>query len=299
MSLKISQVQKKYADSIAVDAISFSMQAGEIVGFLGPNGAGKSTTLKMIAGVLSPDSGTISINGIDLAQHSLEAKKMIGYLPESNALYEDMYVKEYFGFLGAVHQVPNLTARINQVIESLALGSIQHKKIGQLSKGYQQRVGIGGAILHEPKLLLLDEPTSGLDPNQLVEIRSVIKSLSSKAMVLFSSHILQEVMATCSRVLVIHEGRLVADEPIAQLLKPRTNNLHIAFEEDISHCIDLIKQLDIEIVTIDKHLLVVKTVDGKDVKKIMMQFALDMDLNIERLHVAEASLEEIFNLLTH
>jgi ABC-2 type transport system ATP-binding protein len=299
MSLILRQIQKKYASSIAVDAISFSLQPGEIVGFLGPNGAGKSTTLKMIAGVLDPDSGSISINGFDFAEHPIAAKKMIGYLPESNALYEDMYVKEYFSFLGAVHQVKNLASRIDQVIEELALGSMQHKKIGQLSKGYKQRVGIAGAILHEPVLLLLDEPTSGLDPNQLIEIRSVIKSLSSKAMVLFSSHILQEVMAVCSRVLVLHEGKLVADEPIEQLLKPRTNNLHVQFEEDISHCVGLIKQMDIDIVSVDKHLLVVKTVDGKDVKKMIMQFAMDMGLNIERLHVEQASLEEIFKLLTH
>jgi len=299
MSLIVSHIQKKYASQIAVDAISFTIQPGEIVGFLGPNGAGKSTTLKIIAGYLTPDAGEVILNGISNQKDTIAFKKMIGYLPESNALYEEMYVKEYFAFLGNIHNVENLSSRIEHVIKLLALASMQHKKIGQLSKGYKQRVGIAGAILHQPALLLLDEPTSGLDPNQLMEIRAVIKSLSAHSMILFSSHILQEVTAVCSRVLVLNEGQLVANETINELLKPSTNNLHIQFEEDISHCLGLIKELGVDIVSADKHLLVVKTVDGKDIKKIIMQFALDMGLNIERLHIQQVSLEEIFKLLTH
>lgn len=299
MSLIVSHIQKKYASQIAVDAISFSIQPGEIVGFLGPNGAGKSTTLKIIAGYLTPDEGEVILNGISNQKDPIAFKKMIGYLPESNALYEEMFVKEYFAILGEIHKIENLADRIEQVIKLLALETMQHKKIGQLSKGYKQRVGIAGAILHKPALLLLDEPTSGLDPNQLIEIRAVIKLLSTNSMILFSSHILQEVTAVCSRVLVLHEGQLVANESIDELLKPSTNNLHIQFEEDISHCLALIKDLGVDIVRADKHLLVVKTVEGKDIKKIMMQFALDMGLNIERLHIEQASLEEIFKLLTH
>ena len=176
---------------------------------------------------------------------------------------------------------------------------MQHKKIGALSKGFQQRVGIAAAILHQPALVLLDEPTSGLDPNQLMDIRKLIQQLSQDSMVLFSSHILQEVTAVCHRVLVMNEGKLVANEPIDQLLKPQTNHLHIQFEEDLTHLTASINQLSIEIIRIDKHLLVVKTAEDKDVKKIVMQFALDMGLNIERLHVEQASLEEIFKLLTH
>ena len=299
MSLVVSNIQKQYVGQKAVDDISFELHPGEIVGFLGPNGAGKSTTLKMIAGILTPDAGKITINHHLVQVDSIEAKKLIGYLPESNPLYKDLYVKEYIQFLGNVHQVQDLSKRIKELIDFLQLGLMQHKKIGELSKGYQQRLGIAAAMIHQPALLLLDEPTSGLDPNQLIEIREVIKQISKQSMILFSSHILQEVAAVCNRVLVMHQGKLVSNEPIEELLKPKTNHLHILFEEEISHLKEHLSKLSIDIVRIDKHLLVVKTAEGKDVKKIVMQFALDMGLNIERLHTEEASLEEIFKLLTH
>ena len=299
MSLVVSNIQKQYDGQKAIDNISFDLHPGEIVGFLGPNGAGKSTTLKMIAGVLMPDAGKITINNQLVQMDSIASKKLIGYLPESNPLYKDLYVKEYLQFLGTIHQVNQLSNRIKEVIDFLQLGLMQHKKIGELSKGYQQRLGIAAAIIHQPALLLLDEPTSGLDPNQLIEIREVIKQLSKHSMILFSSHILQEVTAVCSRVLVMHQGRLVANEPMEELLKPKTNHLHILFEEELTHMSAHIATLSLDIVSIDKHLLVVKTAEGKDVKKIVMQFALDMGLNIERLHTEEASLEEIFKLLTH
>jgi ABC-2 type transport system ATP-binding protein len=299
MSLVVSNIQKQYDGQKAVDNISFELHPGEIVGFLGPNGAGKSTTLKMIAGVLMPDAGKITINNQLVQMDSIASKKLIGYLPESNPLYKDLYVKEYLQFLGTIHQVNQLSNRIKEIIDFLQLGLMQHKKIGELSKGYQQRLGIAAAIIHQPALLLLDEPTSGLDPNQLIEIREVIKQLSKHSMILFSSHILQEVTAVCSRVLVMHQGRLVANEPMEELLKPKTNHLHILFEEELTHLSSHIATLSLDIVSIDKHLLVVKTAEGKDVKKIVMQFALDMGLNIERLHTEEASLEEIFKLLTH
>jgi len=299
MSLVVSNIHKQYDGQKAVDDISFELHPGEIVGFLGPNGAGKSTTLKMIAGILMPDAGKITINHHLVQVDSIEAKKLIGYLPESNPLYKDLYIKEYLQFLGNVHQVQDLSKRIKELIDFLQLGLMQHKKIGELSKGYQQRLGIAAAMIHQPALLLLDEPTSGLDPNQLIEIREVIKQISKQSMILFSSHILQEVAAVCNRVLVMHQGKLVSNEPIEELLKPKTNHLHILFEEEISHLKEHLAKLSIDIVRIDKHLLVVKTAEGKDVKKIVMQFALDMGLNIERLHTEEASLEEIFKLLTH
>ena len=299
MSLIVSKIQKKYNQQIAVEDISFEVHPGEVVGFLGPNGAGKSTTLKMIAGILAADAGKITINNVEVGVDKVDAKKFVGYLPESNALYKDLYIKEYLHFLANVHALKNTPARIKEVIELLQLGAMQQKKIGELSKGFQQRVGIAAAILHQPALILLDEPTSGLDPNQLIDIRKLIQQLSQDSMVLFSSHILQEVTAVCQRVLVMHEGKLVANEPIEQLLKPQTNHLYIQFEEDITHLQSLIHQLSIEVIRIDKHLLVVKTAEGKDVKKIVMQFALDMGLNIERLHIEQASLEEIFKLLTH
>lgn len=299
MSLIVSNIQKKYGEQVAVEGLSFEVLPGEIVGFLGPNGAGKSTTIKMIAGILMPDEGKITINNETVIVDSIKAKSLIGYLPETNALYKDLYVKEYLQFLGDIHQIKTLPKRIKDLIALLQLETMQHKKIGELSKGYQQRVGIAAAIIHQPALILLDEPTAGLDPNQLIDIREVIKQLSAHSMVLFSSHILQEVTAVCNRVLVMHQGKLVANEPIGELLKPKTNHLHIQFEEEITHLHEHLNKLSIEIVSIDKHLLVVKTAEAKDVKKIVMQFALDMGLNIERLHTEQASLEEIFKLLTH
>jgi ABC-2 type transport system ATP-binding protein len=299
MSLNVQQVSKKYNSQLAVDAISFSINKGEIVGFLGPNGAGKSTTLKMIAGFLIPDSGMITINGVSVIEDPIAAKKLIGYLPESNALYEDLYVKEYLQFLGNIHQVKQLSNRIEKVVDQLGLGPMQQKKIGQLSKGYKQRVGIAAAILHEPALLLLDEPTSGLDPNQLIEIRNIIKSLSTNCMILFSTHILQEVTAICSSVLVLHEGKLVANEPIETLLKPITNNLRVSFEDNISALKDQMGDLSPFVISIDKHLLVLKLDANIDVKKKIMQFAIDKSLNIQRLQTEEASLQEIFKVLTH
>jgi ABC-2 type transport system ATP-binding protein len=299
MSLIVSNIQKKYNQQVAVEGVSFEVQPGEIVGFLGPNGAGKSTTLKMIAGILSADAGKITINNLTVGMDEVNTKKLVGYLPESNALYKDLYVKEYLHFLGNVHSLKNIESRIKEVIELLQLGSMQQKKIGELSKGFQQRVGIAAAIIHQPALVLLDEPTSGLDPNQLMDIRKVIQQLSTHSMVLFSSHILQEVTAVCNRVLVMHQGKLVANEPIEELLKPKTNHLHVEFEEEITHLQEHLSKLSLEMIHIDKHLLVVKTAEDKDVKKIVMQFALDMGLNIERLHTEQASLEEIFKLLTH
>jgi ABC-2 type transport system ATP-binding protein len=216
MSFIVQAITKKYDQFQAVESLSFTIQPGEIVGFLGPNGAGKSTTLKMIAGFLSPDTGSIQLSGIDLQQNEVAYKKKIGYLPESNPLYDDLYVLEYLNFLAQVHSIPFTGKRIQEVISQTGLQSMQHKKIGFLSKGYKQRVGIAAAILHQPELILLDEPTSGLDPNQLIEIRSLIQSLSASAMILFSSHILQEVAAIADRVLVLHQGKLVANQPMEE-----------------------------------------------------------------------------------
>jgi len=217
MSLNVQAISKKFGQFHAVESLSFTIQPGEIVGFLGPNGAGKSTTLKMIAGCLSPDAGSIQLSGIDVQKEEVAYKKKIGYLPESNPLYEDLYVIEYLHFLATVHAIPSPSQRIEEVIAQTGLPSMQQKKIGFLSKGFKQRVGIAAAILHQPELILLDEPTAGLDPNQLVEIRGLIQSLSKQSMILFSSHILQEVAAISDRVLVLHQGKLVADQPIASL----------------------------------------------------------------------------------
>jgi len=230
MSLTISQISKTFGASIAVDNISFIINTGEVVGFLGPNGAGKSTTMKMIVGFLQADNGTITLNGLSCEQDAVKYKKMIGYLPESNALYEDMYVKEYLGFIAAGHEIKNPSNRIKEVIEQTGLNLMQAKKINQLSKGYKQRVGMAAAIIHSPMLLLLDEPTAGLDPNQLTEIRALIKSLSANAMILFSTHILQEVTAICDRVLVLNKGKLVANDTITALAQKHEAGLEEIFK---------------------------------------------------------------------
>ena len=230
MSLTISQISKTFGASNAVDNISFAIHTGEVVGFLGPNGAGKSTTMKMIVGFLQADQGTITLNGLSYEQDAVKYKKMIGYLPESNALYEDMYVKEYLGFIAAGHEIKNPSNRIKEVIEQTGLNLMQAKKINQLSKGYKQRVGMAAAIIHSPMLLLLDEPTAGLDPNQLTEIRALIKSLSANAMILFSTHILQEVTAICDRVLVLNKGKLVANDTITALAQKHEAALEEIFK---------------------------------------------------------------------
>ena len=193
MSIVVNHLSKNYGAQKAVNDISFRIQKGEIVGFLGPNGAGKSTTMKMITGYLQPDAGSIEVCGLYTNEHATETKKKIGYLPEANPLYLEMYVREYLGFMANVHQLQNAEARIKSVIETVGLTPEAHKKLGQLSKGYKQRVGLASALLHNPEVLILDEPTSGLDPNQIVEIRNVIKNLAMDKTILFSSHIMQEV----------------------------------------------------------------------------------------------------------
>jgi len=230
MSLVVNTLCKNYGHQLAVNEVSFELKPGEIVGFLGPNGAGKSTTLKMLAGFLEADKGSIVLNGERINQNATAVKKQIGYLPESNALYQDLYVKEYLQFLTAVHSITNASAAIQSVIEKTGLGQMQNKKIAALSKGYKQRLGIAAAIIHQPTLILLDEPTAGLDPNQLIEIRALIQSLSKDSMILFSTHILQEVTAICDRVLVLHQGKLVADEPTRQLLDKHGASLEEIFK---------------------------------------------------------------------
>ena len=302
MSFTVASISKKFDQFQAVESLSFTIAPGEIVGFLGPNGAGKSTTLKMIAGFLVPDTGSIQLSGLDVQKDEVAYKKKVGYLPESNPLYEDLFVLEYLDFLARVHAIPAPTKRIQEVIAQTGLQSMQHKKIGFLSKGYKQRVGIAAAILHAPELILLDEPTSGLDPNQLIEIRSLIKSLSVNAMILFSSHILQEVAAISDSVLVLHQGKLVANQPIDLLTQSSQLHLLVQFQEDMTEHLPLIqlkyKLLDQE----DKHVLVIQAKDSKEldqVRQYIMALALEKGLHIERLQTQEASLEEIFKLLTH
>jgi len=219
MSIEVHGLTKKYQQQIAVNNLSFSLQKGEIVGFLGPNGAGKSTTMKMITGYLRPDQGSINVCGIDVTADAKEVKSHIGYLPENNPLYTDLYVREYLGFIAEVHGLTDKNTRIEDVIRQVGLTPESAKKIVQLSKGYKQRVGLGAALIHRPEVLILDEPTSGLDPNQIIDIRNVIREEGKNKTILFSSHILQEVEALCDRVIILRKGEIVADVQLSVLKK--------------------------------------------------------------------------------
>ena len=219
MSILVSQLTKQYGSQKAIDSLSFTLRPGEIVGFLGPNGAGKSTTMKLLTGYLTPTEGRAVVNGHDLADDAMAARRAIGYLPEHNPLYLDMYVREFLLFVGKLYGMKGkpLQARLEEMVQLCGLTVEQHKKIGQLSKGYRQRVGLAQALLHDPAVLILDEPTTGLDPNQLTEIRALIRTAGADKTVLFSTHIMQEVEALCDRVIIISKGKIVADSPLSTL----------------------------------------------------------------------------------
>ncbi|SDG47600.1 ABC-2 type transport system ATP-binding protein [Pedobacter terrae] len=219
MSISVKNLSKHYDKQKAVDAISFEVKPGRILGFLGPNGAGKSTTMRMLTGYLVPTSGEAEISGKSILRDVIEAKKHIGYLPENTPLYADMYVKEFLSFVGQTYKMINLPARIEEVIKMVGLTPEQHKKIGMLSKGYRQRVGLAQAIIHNPEVLILDEPTSGLDPNQLVDIRQLIKTLGAAKTVVISTHIMQEVEAICDDIIIINKGKIVANDSLEGLKK--------------------------------------------------------------------------------
>ena len=297
MSISIKNLTKRYAEQIAVNALQLELHKGEIVGFLGPNGAGKSTTMKMITGYLQPDEGEISIDGINVLENPLEAKKKIGYLPESNALYYDMYVKEYLFFIADLHELADKKKAVDTAIEKVGLTPESGKKIGQLSKGYKQRVGLAAALIHDPEILILDEPTTGLDPNQILEIRAVIRELGKNKTILFSSHILQEVEALCTRVIVINKGVLVADSSLGQLLNSRTNRqLAVRFKKDFS--MEIFADLG-SIKSSGRNGFTLKTEKPDEVKKKILERSLSHGLDIVSLTEEEGSnLEGIFRDLT-
>ena len=299
MSIEVKGVTKIYGEQRAVNNLTFSVAQGEIVGFLGPNGAGKSTTMKMITGYLEPDGGHISVSGIDVTKNPLEAKKKIGYLPESNALYYDMFVREYLLFMADVHNIANKKAAVEEVITTVGLTRESNKKIGQLSKGYKQRVGLAAALLHNPEVLILDEPTSGLDPNQIVEIRQVIKEAGKNKIVLFSSHILQEVEAICDRVIIINKGVLVADDSLCNLQKTSTTNLvKVGFKEPLEaewlRRLPAVKTVN----KIDTYNWSIETDEPEAVRKALLELSLQHNLNIVSLQNESQSLEEVFRTLT-
>ncbi|HNV30176.1 MAG TPA: gliding motility-associated ABC transporter ATP-binding subunit GldA [Cyclobacteriaceae bacterium] len=301
MSLYVSHLTKIYGQQKAVNDISFSIEKGEIVGFLGPNGAGKSTTMKIATGYLPPTTGTVQVNGLDVTTHSLQVRKMMGYLPEHNPLYLDMFVHEYLHFVGKVFDISSSTlkSRIPEIIGLCGLGREQNKRIEELSKGYRQRVGLAQALIHNPDVLILDEPTTGLDPNQILEIRKLIKEISRDKTVIFSTHIMQEVQAICDRVIVINQGEIVADDKVANLLK-RQSHVYVVveFEGEVNES-ELLALDGVESVTsMQKGLYRLAAREGSDLRPEVFRLAADRNLSLIGLRQEENSLEEIFRSLT-
>lgn len=301
MSIEVTQLLKQYGEQKAVNGVSFTVNKGEIVGFLGPNGAGKSTTMKIITGYLQADGGKALVCGQDVAAHPIEVKKKIGYLPEANPLYPDMYVREYLAFVAGIHQLKDIKAAVEKVITLTGLTVESKKKIGQLSKGYKQRVGLAAALIHEPEVLILDEPTSGLDPNQIIEIRNVIKQQGQNKTVLFSSHILQEVEAICDRVIIINKGNIVADDRLVNLQKGKGERhiVSVQFGETVSRSI-LETLTDISRLQEqgNSHWLL-ETANPESVKKQLLSLAVANNLNIVSLQSEGHSLEQVFRTVTN
>jgi len=300
MSIEVKNLLKVYGEQKAVNNISFKVEKGEIVGFLGPNGAGKSTTMKIITGYLQQDSGEAFVSNVNVTKEPLTIKKKIGYLPEANALYYDMYVREYLGFIAEVHSVGNRQLAVNKVIDMVGLTPESKKKIGQLSKGYKQRVGLAAALVHDPEVLILDEPTSGLDPNQIVEIREVIRRQGKNKTVLFSSHILQEVEAICDKVIIINKGEIVADDKLSNLQKGKrdTHVVVVNFKEPVDKSLlETIKDAD-SVEQLRTTNFKLETSNPESVRKQILEISLQNNLNIVSLQSENQSLEEVFRSLT-
>ena len=298
MSIEVKHLFKYYGDQAAVKDVSFTVNSGEIVGFLGPNGAGKSTSMKVITGFIPASSGEVKVCGMPVSVDSLETREKIGYLPEHNPLYLDMYVKEYLTFVGNIYKVKNVKERVEEMIKAVGLEVEQFKKIGQLSKGYRQRVGLAQAIIHDPEVLILDEPTSGLDPNQLVEIRELIKKIGKEKTVMLSTHIMQEVEAICDRVIIINKGEIVADDKAADLQVSQTvQTVFVEFEGNVTRN-QLKKIVPVNKVEAFGEGWLLETKEDVDLRKSVAQFAKDNDLLTITLKREQKSLEEVFKQLT-
>ena len=296
MSIAVTALSKSYGTQKALDNITFSIQKGEIVGFLGPNGAGKSTLMKILTTYINSDSGTASVNGFDVSTDELAVQKSVGYLPEHNPLYLDLYVKEYLAFNADIHKVAK--SRIQEVIELTGLTPESHKKIGQLSKGYRQRVGLANALLHNPDVLILDEPTTGLDPNQLVEIRQLIKNVGRDKTVFLSTHIMQEVEAICDRVIIIDKGVIVTDKKLNQITADKEQVLEVEFDFKIEE--QLIAKLPNLTGYKNIHDMIweLTFVADKDMRPTVFDFAQENGLKTLQLNQKNKNLEAVFREMT-
>lgn len=312
MSILVRNLSKSYGDAKAVDNISFEVHSGEILGFLGPNGAGKTTTMRMITCYLMPSSGTVKVEGRDVVDESFEVRKLVGYLPEQNPLYLDMNVLEYLEYaaqLQGVHKSA-MSRRMKEMVDVCGLQEMKHKDIGQLSKGYRQRVGLAAAMIHDPRVLILDEPTSGLDPNQIVEIRSLIKNIGKQKTVILSTHILPEVQATCNRVVIINRGKIVADGPIAELQRGTHGGERIVLEMEVSDG-QSFDSIAVQVKVLPSvgavsllneqngvRRIAVETTTQVDIRRDLFNLCVQKGWGLLELHREQTSLEEVFRQLT-
>lgn len=300
MSVSVDKVTKVYGVQKALDEVSFTIPAGQIVGLLGPNGAGKSTIMKILTCFIPPTFGTASVNGLDVIENSIEVRRLVGYLPEHNPLYTDMYVREYLEFSAGIYQLGKSSkSRIDEMIEQTGLTEERHKKISALSKGYRQRVGLAQAMLHNPEVLILDEPTSGLDPNQLIDIRNLIKKMGEQKTVILSTHIMQEVEAVCDRAIIINKGKIVADDKTAEILKSDNQNRLI---------VELDKTIDASLFKSITNISDCKKMNGNiwqisaknldELQQELMKWAVNNKLAILSMRRSENTMEESFHRLT-
>lgn len=300
MSVVVKNISKIYGEQKALDNISFEAKPGEILGLLGPNGAGKTTTMKILTCYLPPNEGTAEVNGYRIHDQSMDVRKSIGYLPEHNPLYPEMYIKEFLNTVASVYKLDNKTSRIKDIIELTGLTKEQHKPISALSKGYRQRVGLAQALLHDPEVLILDEPISGLDPNQLLEIRQLIKSLRETKTVIFSSHILQEVKALCDRVVILNNGKIVANGAIDQLttMQAHKDVIRVEFAKSIDQGLLSSRLPKTDIDVLGKNTFEIKVNDGSDIREMLFDFAVEQQNKLLGLTKTVVSVEEVFQELT-
>ena len=300
MSIKTRDISKLFGKQLALDKVSISVEKGELVGFLGPNGAGKSTLMKIVTGYLPPDSGEVLINGNVVTTESLEYKKDIGYLPEHNPLYPDLYIKEFLEISAGFYGLKNIKKRVAEMIELTGLGIEQHKKIRALSKGYRQRVGLAQALIHDPSILILDEPTTGLDPNQLEEIRNLIRMISREKTVILSSHIMQEVEAVCNRVIIINRGKIVADGGIAEVKSGSLSQKQVVVAEfkELVNKAQLMGLNGVNHVSKSGNLWEIEAVSSEDIRPAVYAFAVENKLTLLTLLQKQQNLENVFHQLT-
>ena len=300
MSIAVKNITKNYGEQKALNGVNFDIGGGEIVGFLGPNGAGKSTMMKILTGFIPPTEGSASVCGFDVEDDSLQVRKRVGYLPEHNPLYLDMYVKEYLGFVAHIHGLKNRRQHVEEMIATVGLEVEQHKKIGALSKGYRQRVGLAQALIHDPDVLILDEPTSGLDPNQIVEIRELIRNVGKEKTVMLSTHIMQEVEAICDRVIIIKRGQIVADNPLGEIISGNQNTAVLTVEFNGFMPREKLESLGsvLQVKQVSDHMWAVEHVATVDIRETIFQLAVDSKLAVLTVNKQEKSLEEVFKSLT-